>query len=174
MRRQMLAAAVGLVLATALFAQTRQPGTQQAATTPAKPSQLPDKLFRQLASDSDDVRRCISHTSFNETASHLSARTIDLNSHGRRDYLVSVESNPESCTLCGNRRCSQWVYVAEGKGYRQVAEVLAADDIVVLKNKTHGFFDLEVNYPAGNTYPGSTVILQYDGSVYRKVPASNP
>lgn len=141
---------------------TSQPvdGAPQNADDAGQPDPtLPDDIVRALGTDAG-VLSCAEGVRGGRSAFEpdwVSARRIDLNHDGRRDWIVEGR---HPCLRDGEST-DWWVYADQAAGRRLL---LAVDDIRTLQvaaSQTQGFRDLRLQRADG------TVTARYDGSVYR-------
>lgn len=135
--------------------------------------EIPDKLIQHLARNDQSVKQCMDRGKIDKIDKYFSAERIDLNGDGIPDFIVEAQQNPEDCFLCGNRRCTKWVFRSTTDGYELLLTVDGANDVSTLNTSSNGHRDLRVIYPAGNTYPASEEIYKFDGKHYQKWKSSD-
>jgi hypothetical protein len=128
---------------------------------------VPEQLILQMAKDDREVKQCVDMGGASKTTESLTVKEASLSNKGV-ELIVEADAASDDCLLCGNRRCSQWIYQNTAKGYKLLLKVDAADPIQSLSSSTHGLHDLKVIYPAGNFYPSTQEIYKFDGKRYRK------
>jgi hypothetical protein len=128
---------------------------------------VPEQLVLQMAKDDQEVKQCVDRGGASKTGEYLTVSKASL-SNKRVELIVEADAASDDCLLCGNRRCSQWVYQNTAKGYKLLLKVEAADKIQPIYSSTNGLHDLKVIYPAGNFYPATKEIYKFDGKRYRK------
>jgi len=129
---------------------------------------VPDQLVVQMVRDDQDVKECFEKMGLTKTAEFLTVEKISLSNKEGEELLVESTHNSDDCILCGNRRCSAWVYKRMGKGYALLLMVGGLDEMKVLPSSTNGLRDLKVVYPAGNFDPATVEIYKFDGKRYRE------
>ena len=91
-------------------------------------------------------------------AKDLEISKVDLNGDGHLDYVVTVNNS----FLCGSGGCATGVFVADGKSYRQVADMLAFG-VDLGDGSTKGVRDLVQRGRDG------TARWVWDGRAYRQI-----
>ena len=159
-----------IVLSLCMISSIAQTNRRPPSQKPKQPASVkpPDKLIQQLARDDQDVKQCMDSGKIDKIDKYFSAQRIDLNEDRIPDFIVEAQENPEDCVLCGNRRCTQWIFRTTKDGYELLLTVGGADSVSTLNTSTNGHHDLRVIYPRGNTYPALEEIYRFDGRHYQK------
>ena len=128
---------------------------------------MSEQLVLQMAKDDQDVKQCVDQGGASKTGELLTPRKIFL-SNKKVELIVEANVASDDCILCGSRRCNKWVYQNTAKGYKLLLTIEGADEIKPISSSTNGLHDLQVIYPAGNSYPASQEIYKFDGKRYPK------
>lgn len=127
--------------------------------------EVKSKLFKQLLTESRDLRECMEQEDGGLRAAEEAATVeeVDLN----RDGVMEYEVSPAGPCVCGMVNCELYVYRQGPRGYESILENASGMGIEVLKTSSNGYADLRVD--ARNnaaTYSSST--YKFDGKQYRE------
>jgi len=132
----------------------------------------PALLIEQLARDDEQMKECIVNCGTAVVTSILEVSEIELNADGNPELVIapnrSSPENCENCYLCGNRRCTEWIYRKVANGYESLLKADNSDGVSPLKAVTNGYQDVRVLRPGGLNYPAWEEIYKFDGRRYQK------
>lgn len=145
-------------------APVRQEDHALAASMVSANDRISPELVRRIAADDRTMAQCVANHGAEEICGALIADALDLNGDGVGELIVSVRSTLDGCELCGNRRCSQWLYEEWGGRHRLLLNLEGADLVMPLRSATRGYRDLGVSYPVGDE--AVTAFARFDGNRY--------
>src|ERR1044072_5330464 len=123
------------------------------------------KLFKQVLTDSPDVRECIEKEEGGTRAAeeNMTVDEIDLNRDGVPEYDVEL-SGP---CACGMVNCTIYLYRQSLTGYELILDEAAEYGLEILKTSSNGYADVRVE-ARESAAAQSRTIYKFDGKRYRE------
>ena len=126
------------------------------------------KLFKQVMTDIEELRKCIETDEGGLSAAEEKATVgeVDLNRDGVPEYEVGISGG----CACGTVNCAIYLYRQSPGGLELILDGASGYGLDVLKTSTNGYLDVLVT-ARNNVATASEATYKFDGKAYRETSA---